>query len=53
MENRKLVIIKQGTMFQPQQTAELNSFGHVALALASRIEGTTGTMDAGELELRN
>ena len=34
-------------MFQPQQAAELSSFGHVALALESRIEGTTGTIDAG------
>jgi hypothetical protein len=34
-------------MFQPQQAAELSSFGNVALALESRIEGTTGTIDAG------
>jgi hypothetical protein len=26
-------------MFHPQQAAELGSFGHVALALESRIEG--------------
>jgi hypothetical protein len=32
-------------MFQPQQAAELGSFGHVALALESKIEGTT--IDAG------
>jgi hypothetical protein len=34
-------------MFQPQQAAELGSFSHVALTLESRIEVTTGTMDAG------
>jgi hypothetical protein len=34
-------------MFQPQQAADLSSFGHVALALESRIEGATGTIDAG------
>jgi hypothetical protein len=34
-------------MFQPQQAAELSSFGHVALALESRIEGITKTVDAG------
>jgi hypothetical protein len=33
-------------MFQLLQAAELNSFGHVALALESRIEGITGTIDA-------
>ena len=38
-------VIEQG--FQLQQVAELSSFGHVALALESRIEGTTGTIDAG------
>ena len=43
-------VIKQGgvgvvvVMFQPQQAAELCSFGHVALALESRIEENTGTM---------
>jgi hypothetical protein len=49
LENGKLVIIKQnkGPMFQLQQAAEHGSFGHVALALESRIEGTTGTIDAG------
>jgi hypothetical protein len=40
-------------MFQIQQTAEIGSFGHVALVLDSRIEGTTWTMDAGQTELRN
>lgn len=34
-------------MFQPQQAAELRSFGHVAMALESRIEGAIGTIDAG------
>jgi hypothetical protein len=34
-------------MFQPQEAEELGSFGHVVLALESRIEGTTGTIDAG------
>jgi hypothetical protein len=34
-------------VFQPQQESELGSFGHVALALESKIEGTTGTIDAG------
>jgi hypothetical protein len=33
-------------MFQLYQAAELRHFGHVALALESRIEGTTGTIDA-------
>jgi len=40
-------------MFQPRQAAEYSSFSHVALALESRIEGMTGTIDTGELELRN
>jgi hypothetical protein len=40
-------------MSQPQQAAELGSFGHVALPLESRIDGTTGTIDSGYLELRN
>jgi hypothetical protein len=40
-------------MFQPEQAAEFGSFGHMALALESRIEGTTGIIDAGWLELRN
>ena len=44
-------VIEQKTTFQPQEAAELGSFGHVALALESRIEGTTETTDAGELEL--
>jgi hypothetical protein len=34
-------------MFQFHQAAELGSFGHVALALKSRIEGIMGTIDAG------
>lgn len=34
-------------MFQPQRAAELDSFGTMALALESRIEGVTGTVDAG------
>jgi hypothetical protein len=34
-------------MFQLLQAAELVIFGHMALALESRIEGTTGTIDAG------
>jgi hypothetical protein len=33
-------------MFQPQQAVEHGSFCHVALALESIIEGTTGTIDA-------
>jgi hypothetical protein len=33
-------------MFQPQQTAELGSFGHVALAFELKIEGTSETIDA-------
>jgi hypothetical protein len=40
-------------MFQPQQAAELSSFSHLSLALESRIEGNSGTIDAGYLELRN
>jgi hypothetical protein len=40
-------------MFQLLQAAELGSFSYVALALESRIEETTGTIDAGSLELRN
>ena len=50
MEKRKPgdnVIEQEGNvMFQPQEAAELGSFGHMALALDSRIEGTTGTIDA-------
>jgi hypothetical protein len=38
-------------MFQPQQAAKFGSFGHVALALESRIEGVTGKTDVGWLEL--
>jgi hypothetical protein len=34
-------------MFQFLQAAELSSFGHVVLALESRIEGIIGTIDAG------
>jgi hypothetical protein len=33
-------------MFQFQQAAELDSFSYVALALESKIETTTGTIDA-------
>ena len=40
-------------MFQPHQAAELGSFGHLAMALESRIEGTTETIDADWLELNN
>ena len=34
-ENRKLVkmLLNAGAVFQPQQAAELGSFGHVVLAL--------------------
>ena len=42
-----------GWGFQFQHAAELSSFGHVALAVESKLEGITGTIDAGELELRN
>ena len=41
------------TVFQPQQAAELGSFDHVILALKSRTEETTGTIDACYLELKN
>jgi hypothetical protein len=34
-------------MFQPQQAGELSIFGHIALALHSRIEEANGTTDAG------
>jgi hypothetical protein len=34
-------------MFQPQQVAEISSFGHVALAIELKIEDITGTIDAG------
>lgn len=40
-------VIEQGDMLQPLQAVGLGSFGHVALALESRLEGTTGTIDAG------
>jgi hypothetical protein len=39
-------VIEQGNMFHLQQV-ELSSLGHVALALESKIEGTTGTIDDG------
>jgi hypothetical protein len=34
-------------MFYLQEAAELSSFIHVALALESRIEGISGTIDVG------
>jgi hypothetical protein len=34
-------------MFQPQQEAEFSSFSHVALALESKIKGTTVTIGDG------
>jgi hypothetical protein len=37
----------RGGMFQPQQAAELSSFSHMALVLKSRLEGVSGTIDAG------
>jgi hypothetical protein len=40
-------------MVQPQQAAELGSFGYVILVLESRIEGTTRTIDDDLLKLRN
>jgi hypothetical protein len=40
-------VIEQEAMFQPQQAAELGNFSHMALALEPRIEGVTGTIDAG------
>jgi hypothetical protein len=40
-------------MFQPQQASEHGSFVHVALVLERKIEGATGTIDAGLMELRN
>jgi hypothetical protein len=40
-------VIEQWAVFQPQQVAQLHSFGHVALALKSIIEGTIGTSDTG------
>ena len=33
-------------MFQAQQAEEHSSFGYMAQTLESRIEGTTGTVDA-------
>jgi hypothetical protein len=42
-----------GGMIHLRQAAELGSFGHMAWALESKIEGTAGTIDAGDLELRN
>jgi len=39
--------MKKDPMFQVQQAAELCSFNNVALVLESRIEGTTGTIEAG------
>jgi hypothetical protein len=38
-------VIEYRDKFQPQQTAELGSFSHVALDLEPRIEGITGTID--------
>ena len=40
-------VVVQGDIFQPQQTAELGNFSHVALALESRIEEVSGIVDAG------
>ena len=39
-QNQKVVkmYLKKGVMFQPQQAAELGGFGHIVLALESRIE---------------
>jgi hypothetical protein len=34
-------------MFQPQQAADFSSFGHLALALESKIEGVTRIIDPG------
>jgi hypothetical protein len=34
-------------MFQILQAAELGSFGHIVLAVESRIKGTTEKIDAG------
>ena len=40
MENRKLekMGLNEGAMFQPQQEAEVGSFGRVVLALESKTE---------------
>jgi hypothetical protein len=40
-------------MFQFLQAAELRHFDHISLALDSKIEMGTGTINAGYLELRN
>lgn len=40
-------------MFQSQQAAEFSSFGHVALAIESKVEGVIGRVDAGYLVLIN
>ena len=37
----------RGLIFEPQEAAELGSLSHMALALESRREKTTGTFDAG------
>lgn len=37
----------RGAMFQFQQAAEHDSFSHMALALERKIEGTSGTINAG------
>jgi hypothetical protein len=44
LENRKLVVMHRTRGHVP---ATASSFGHLALALESRIEGTTETTDAG------
>jgi hypothetical protein len=38
-------------MFQPQQTAELGSFGHVVLALESRKELPSITKESAEARI--
>ena len=38
-------------MFQSQAAEDLSSFGHVGLTLESRIEGTSGTIAVGYLDL--
>jgi hypothetical protein len=40
-------VIEQGGVFQPQQAAELDSFGSMAIPLQSRIQGVTETIDIG------
>ena len=47
MENRKLEIEWGWVIVQIQQAVEHGSFSHVALALESGIEDTTGTTDVG------